>query len=715
MADLQKTVAIVFDATDLTADNIAAIKKGLDGLNTEAKSSADGVKDLDGALQGASKTAESSKNTWDSMGISLTTLKGVFIALASSVVVQELLEGSENAVKLEKSLNALTGSATATQEALKYIKETANTMGTSVQDVAGAFLKWEAATKGTALEGDKAREIFEAFSGTISKLGGTSSDVEGAMTQLAQGASKGKFELEDLKSIAERVPGFFALMAESINVTTGELFDLISQGEVTGETMYEVARQLKEEFGEIEYIDTFSAAWNRLKNAVAGTGEALGNAGTWDAASAGVDAVTWNLDNLNKALDSMADQGQIGKNWLNGEATFGEYMEAAAGSVINFAKAIVGLRVDYETLKDLDTEKLDIIEKFLISIDDADTVGLQQLKSVLDVMFDQGSIDAETYEMLQDAILSKAQGAWPEVAQGVEKTGQSMEQLIEASKETDKALKGLGLDPDKIGDQTDKILGHFQTLAESAGSSGEQILAGLLVAIDQVDESGLPQLSASLDKAFAEGKISADQYAAGLNAIETALGGVWPSAEKATGAVDKQAKAMKDAEKAALDATKEANNYAIAMAKIEADLAGKVIESKVKLNVAQIEADAKVATAIIDSITQTIGDTQGFISDLAGMLSKSMGSPKDMYLKNLMDDAAKRTKELHDQQMKLVQAQVDYMSAKTSAIANGNSLVTIQADGLQPHLESFMWEILKAIQVKMAYDGGDMLVGGCSL
>jgi hypothetical protein len=475
-----------------------------------------------------------------------------------------------------------------------------------------------------------------------------------------------------------------------------------------------LAEELDRVFGE-DNPSSFQASMGRLKTAWDDLMIAIGDTGAFDLLSAGVEGGSQTLQTITEWLKLASGQVGIFIDLITGNLTPSEawqkFQDLAEKTGDNFEK----LTQKTWGVKDAAAEATDIIGKFLTSIDTADAEGLEQIKTVLDTMYQDGTIDAETYEAIQNAILQKAEGKWPEVAKGIESAGDEMGKLGEASKETDKALKGLGLDPDKIGDQTDKILGHFQTLAESAGSSGEQILAGLLVAIDQVDQSGLPQLSASLDKAFAEGKISADQYAAGLNAIETAMGGVWPEAEKAAGAVDKQAKSLKDAEKAALDATKEANNYAIAMAKIEADLAGKVIESKVKLDVAQIEADAKVATAIIDSITQTIGDTQGFISDLAGMLSKSMGSPKDMYLKNLMDDAAKRTKELHDQQMKLVQAQVDYMTAKTSAIANGNSLVTIQADGLQPHLESFMWEILKAIQVKMAYDGGDMLVGGCSL
>jgi hypothetical protein len=101
----------------------------------------------------------------------------------------------------------------------------------------------------------------------------------------------------------------------------------------------------------------------------------------------------------------------------------------------------------------------------------------------------------------------------------------------------------------------------------------------------------------------------------------------------------------------------------------------------------------------------------GLIGDLMSQISDGY-SLADRTRIALVNDANERANELHQAQMALIQAQVDYMYAKTAAMAAGNPVVTIQGDGLAPHLEAFMWEVLKQIQVKMAIDGGDMLVGG---
>ena len=38
-------------------------------------------------------------------------------------------------------------------------------------------------------------------------------------------------------------------------------------------------------------------------------------------------------------------------------------------------------------------------------------------------------------------------------------------------------------------------------------------------------------------------------------------------------------------------------------------------------------------------------------------------------------------------------------------------MIKVDGAGLQPHLEAFMWEVLKAIQVRVNADGLKMLLG----
>jgi hypothetical protein len=155
-------------------------------------------------------------------------------------------------------------------------------------------------------------------------------------------------------------------------------------------------------------------------------------------------------------------------------------------------------------------------------------------------------------------------------------------------------------------------------------------------------------------------------------------------------------------------------DFQVQMAKIAADLQGKAIEAQVKLDIAELEANAQIATSIIEGLAKTYGDNLGLIGSLAGELSESMDLPKDAYIRGLMDAAEKRVQDLHNQQMKVTEAQIAYLTAKAQQAASGSPLITIQGDGLEPQLEAFMWQIIKNIQVKASMEGADFLLGGCA-
>jgi hypothetical protein len=117
---------------------------------------------------------------------------------------------------------------------------------------------------------------------------------------------------------------------------------------------------------------------------------------------------------------------------------------------------------------------------------------------------------------------------------------------------------------------------------------------------------------------------------------------------------------------------------------------------------------------MIKGISQTYTANVGLIGNLMSQVTDGYSMADQVRLR-LVDDANQRANELHAGQMALIDNQIEYMQRKTSAMAAGNPVMTINATGLQPHLEAMMWEVFKQIQVRMAQDGGDMLVGGCSI
>lgn len=147
--------------------------------------------------------------------------------------------------------------------------------------------------------------------------------------------------------------------------------------------------------------------------------------------------------------------------------------------------------------------------------------------------------------------------------------------------------------------------------------------------------------------------------------------------------------------------------------KATSDIVQKSIEWKAKVNIADIEAATKQIEAAFGSVNNTITSTgttmSSFIDSLASIYKS--GQTPSTSLQQMVEAEAKRRDDALEMQKKLVDAQVDNLKARTDAMRNGDAMIKINGDGLQPHLEAFMFEILAAIQIRANAEGAQLLVG----
>ena len=152
----------------------------------------------------------------------------------------------------------------------------------------------------------------------------------------------------------------------------------------------------------------------------------------------------------------------------------------------------------------------------------------------------------------------------------------------------------------------------------------------------------------------------------------------------------------------------------IELEKIASNERIKFMEFKVQLDIAQLEANAKIVTATFESLNATMESTGEVIGDALGAL----GAVEGFYgleilevIEQQLEIENKLRQEAAELQKDLTRATIEQLEAQTRAMDRGDALITIDGAGLQPHLEAFMWEILRAIQVRVNADGLAMLLG----
>lgn len=151
---------------------------------------------------------------------------------------------------------------------------------------------------------------------------------------------------------------------------------------------------------------------------------------------------------------------------------------------------------------------------------------------------------------------------------------------------------------------------------------------------------------------------------------------------------------------------------ALAEIKEKSAIIQKSIEWKAKVDIAQIESATKIMEAAFKSVDATVADTGKTLTSLTSTYADlyKAGSGTNFVERMIREEGERRDRALTMQE-DLVEAQTKNLDARTDAMRNGEGMIKIDGQGLQPHLEAFMFEILSAIQVQANAEGAQFLVG----
>ena len=231
----------------------------------------------------------------------------------------------------------------------------------------------------------------------------------------------------------------------------------------------------------------------------------------------------------------------------------------------------------------------------------------------------------------------------------------------------------------------------------------------------------LTPLSEKLDavsdtlKNVAESQTVATDEARGYRTIIDEATGKIIGYEQAGG---KLAKSLTDTADAAKEATEKSDEFQLKLLEIASDERIKLIEAKVDLDIANIEADTQRIQAAFESINTSISSTGDVIGESIGALASIIDQPfggrfsEQFSVFRDQIEAENRLRERSfDLQRDLTQAQIENLQARSESLRRGDALITIQGDGLEPELKSFMFAVLRAIQVEANAEFSEFLLG----
>ncbi len=211
------------------------------------------------------------------------SLKGALAGIGAGLVVRSLFSAGVEVQRLNRSLEAITGSSRAAAEELSWLRATSDKLGQEFYSVADSYKGFLAATQDTAVAGETARDIFQATLEASTALGMSVADTEGALRAFTQMVSKGNVQAEELRGqLGERLYGAFNLAAQAMGKSTQELNKMLEQGQVAADVLLpRLARILHEKYGQAaldasndaqQGLNRFTTAWKDFKAQVGQSG-----------------------------------------------------------------------------------------------------------------------------------------------------------------------------------------------------------------------------------------------------------------------------------------------------------------------------------------------------------------------------------------------------------------------------------------------------------
>jgi tape measure domain-containing protein len=218
-----------------------------------------------------------------SLANTFNVLKGAVAGLGLAAVARELFTTGTALQRVQNSLEFATGSTQAAKAEYEYLRQTANRLGLDLNTASLSFTKLAAAAQGTSMQGQGARDIFNAVSGAATVMGLSAAEADGALLAISQMIGKGTVAAEELRGqLGERLPGAFQIASRAMGVSTAELGKMLEQGQVISDDFLpKFAAELERSLGKSlpsamrsanAELNRFSTAWLEFKQGVTSSG-----------------------------------------------------------------------------------------------------------------------------------------------------------------------------------------------------------------------------------------------------------------------------------------------------------------------------------------------------------------------------------------------------------------------------------------------------------
>ena len=571
---------------------LAQAQDTLRGRFTAAQTQADG---LVASLRRVQEQQAAAGKETSAFAQGVDSLRSAFIAFFGVYQLAGMINNTrklaEEWANLESRLSIVTDSSAELADVQGKLKQLAEGTYAPLSETVNLYVKAKDALTNLGTETAEVIDLVGTWNKGIQLNGSTTAAAAGATLQFTQALSMGRVMAEEFNSMAEGNSYVMQRLAKAILGETGSvgaLKNFAIQGKLTSSVLMQAFADIKDSVDrDFEQLPlNITRAMTVIKTRFT---EFVGTSETVQGAISGVARQIVNFsDNLE---DNTANLGMMAA--ALGGLKFGQLLagmvdittagRVASVAVTGVTYALAGLGAGlagYSFGSFLKDQFVDVEVAGIALMSGLHQLGLTA-KLAFDVLSNPGNIGTvwDDYIVEMDKVQmeyadlaeyameahSETQKAAKETVKAEEQATKAAEKMKYAGDLATKAIQTLGIDVAKAGGGFSKMgtdaLKAFTDIAADAASTSELIKQAMLAATSKMTQDELPALRNQFIATFATGKVSVDDFAAGIRVIDAQLGNVTNTADAVGAAITiAMSKAVTQLEKGKLsssDFTKE--------------------------------------------------------------------------------------------------------------------------------------------------------------
>jgi tape measure domain-containing protein len=265
-------------------------------LGTSAIASSGSLNQLSASAASTSTSMQAATASAGGMGAALRSALSVAAGLGLATSIAAIASAVKNLATesvalasrmegLHLAFRAIDGSAAGANSTMTFLFNTAKRLGVDLLTTMDSFRRLDVASKGTSLEGEGIRKVFEQITAGASRLGVSSESLQRALVAVEQMMTKGKLSAEELRGqLGDAIPGSLQRMAEGLGITTAQLDRFVASGLIPVNAGIVALAERMSQFGGgniQEPVNRLAATFNNLttetKAWMTAIGDGIGN------------------------------------------------------------------------------------------------------------------------------------------------------------------------------------------------------------------------------------------------------------------------------------------------------------------------------------------------------------------------------------------------------------------------------------------------------